>query len=67
MASDGLTTRGAVPGVIIAIQTYGDVVNFHPRLHTLVTDGVFGAIGWFYAFPQIDLRVLEQLFRHRTG
>jgi Putative transposase len=55
-----------VPGVIISIQTFGDLVNFHPHLHVLVTDGVFGPSGWFYAVPRIDLRVLEALFRHRV-
>ena len=56
----------AVPGIIIAIQTYGDLVNFHPHLHALVTDGAFGPTGWFVAFPKIDLYPLELLFRHRV-
>jgi len=56
----------AVPGIIIAIQTYGDLVNFHPHLHALVTDGVFTRAGWFVAFPKIDLSALERLFRHRV-
>ena len=29
------------PGIIIAIQPYGDRGNFHPHLHALVTDGTF--------------------------
>jgi hypothetical protein len=56
----------AVPGIIIAIQTYGDLVNFHPHLHALVTDGMFTSAGWFVAFPKIDLSTLERLFRHRV-
>ena len=56
----------AVPGIIIAIQTYGDLVNFHPHLHALVPDGVFTPSGWFVAFPKIDLSALERLFRHRV-
>lgn len=56
----------AVPGIIIAIQTYGDLVNFHPHLHALVTDGAFTPKGWFVAFPKIDLVVLEHFFRHRV-
>jgi hypothetical protein len=72
-AADALNTlfraackdRGVVPGIIIAIQTYGDLVNFHPHLHALVTDGVFTPTGWFVAFPTIDLYVLEQFFRQR--
>ena len=56
----------AVPGIIIAIQTYGDLVNFHPHLHALVTDGVFTLTGWFVAFPKVALYVLEHLLRHRV-
>ena len=55
-----------VPGIIIVIQTYGDLVNFHPHLHALVTDGIFTPTGWFVAFPKIDLYTLEHLFRHRV-
>jgi hypothetical protein len=50
----------------MVIQTYGDLVNFHPHLHALVTDGVFTPAGWFVAFPKIDLYSLEHLFRHRV-
>ena len=60
------TDPAAAPGIIIAIQTYGDLVNFHPHLHALVTDGVFTPTGWFMAFPKIDLYTLEHLFRHRV-
>ena len=28
-----------MPGVIAAIQTFGDRINFHPHLHFLVTEG----------------------------
>jgi len=56
----------AVLGIIIAIQTYGDLVNFHPHLHALVTDGAFSPSGWFVAFPKTDLYALEHLFRHNV-
>ena len=56
----------AVPEIIIAIQNYGDLVNVHPHLHALVTDGVFSPTGGFVAFPQIALCALEHLFRHRV-
>jgi hypothetical protein len=56
----------AVPGIIMVLQTYGDLANFHPHLHALVTDGVFTPKGWFVAFPKIALYVLEHFFRHRV-
>jgi len=36
-----LGTQKGQPGVIIAIQTFGDYLNFHPHLHILITDGAF--------------------------
>jgi hypothetical protein len=43
-----LNQKKAMPGVVVSIQTFGDLVNFHPHLHCLVTDGCFMANGWFY-------------------
>ena len=73
-AADALKTRFhaackdlmAVPGILIAIPTYGDLGNFHPHLHALVTDGALGPTGWFVAFPKSALYALELLFRHRV-
>ena len=31
----------AVPGACVAIQTFGDLLGFHPHLHILVSDGCF--------------------------
>lgn len=51
----------SVPGAILAIQTYGDRLNFHPHLHSVVSDiawdrsGAPASIGW----P--DSSVLTQL------
>ncbi len=56
----------AVPGVIVAIKTFGDLVNFHPHLHAIVSEGLFSANGWLYVVPSIDLKKLEQLFRHKV-
>jgi len=55
-----------VPGAVISIQTFGDLVNFHPHLHCLVTDGCFMANGWFHVLPEIDVKKLEDLFRHKV-
>jgi len=34
-----VTGSTLTPGVIAAIQTFGDRINFHPHLHFLVTEG----------------------------
>ena len=31
------------PGSIVAIQTFGDIINFHPHIHMLITDDTFGS------------------------
>ena len=52
--------------MIVAIQTFGDLVNIHPHLHAIVSDGLFAPNGWFYVLPKIDLKKLEELLRHRV-
>jgi len=36
-----LNRKEAMPEVVISVQTFGDLVNFHPHLHCLVTNGAF--------------------------
>ena len=43
----GLQDRRAVPGMVVSIQTYGDLANFQPHLHALVTAGVVNREGVF--------------------
>jgi CHAT domain-containing protein len=35
-----LRESDAVPGVVASIQTFGTLLNWHPHLHLVVTDGV---------------------------
>ena len=58
--------------MIIAIQTFGDYLNFHPHLHILITDGAFVGSHTFHALPQtywdrvadlLQARVLKFLLR----
>ncbi len=41
----------AIPGGIIAIQTFGQLLHFHPHIHGLVTDGAFAPDGRFLRLP----------------
>ena len=50
------------PGVIAAIQTFGDRINFHPHLHYLVTEGGVDKAGLFHKIPRIDDTRLEEIF-----
>ncbi|MEW6665471.1 MAG: transposase [Thermodesulfobacteriota bacterium] len=50
----------------MAIQTFGDFLNFNPHCHVLCTDGVFYGSGWFKAAPTLDTSTLEKIFQHRV-
>ena len=52
------------PGAVIAVQTYGEHINFNPHLHIIATDGCFDSDGNFIQtnFPQAA--DLESLFQH---
>jgi hypothetical protein len=39
-------------GVIAAIQTFGNKINFHPHLHFLVTEGGVDEAGLFHKVPR---------------
>jgi len=54
-----------LPGIVMAIHTFGEYMDFHPHLHALVADGLFIRDGLFHVMPQVSLEPLEQLFRAR--
>ena len=53
----------ALPGAIGFIQTAGELLNFHPHVHLLITDGVLEPDGSFERLPYPHCRQLERLFR----
>jgi hypothetical protein len=54
---------GARPGMILFVQTFGDLVNFNPHIHVLAADGAFDADGGFTVLPPLPRKVLEPWFR----
>jgi hypothetical protein len=58
-----LGNREVVPGLIVCVQTFGTVAQWHPHLHVLMTDGGFGREGRFVPLPAPDALVLEELWR----
>ena len=54
---------GARPAFIQFVQTFGDLLNFHPLVHVLAADGVFPADGTFVALPPIPETLLDRGFR----
>jgi len=51
------------PGLILFVQTFGDLVTFNPHIHVLAADGVFRPDGVFVALPALPAKLLEQGFR----
>ncbi|MBJ7259720.1 MAG: transposase [Chthoniobacterales bacterium] len=63
------TTLGlpdGITGVVMAIHTFGEYLDFHPHLHALVADGLFVDSGLFYVMPEASLAPMEELFRARV-
>jgi len=59
----GVVTGSALrPGVIAAVQTFGDRINFYPHLHFLVTEGGMDKAGLFHKIPRMDDSRLEEIF-----
>lgn len=54
---------GARPGLILFVQTFGDLANFNPHLHVLAADGAFLADGTFVALPAVPEELLAEGFR----
>jgi hypothetical protein len=61
-----VTEKEAVPGAVIAVQTFGDFLGFHPHLHILCTDGCFYGDGMFRVAPTFELKRLEEIFKHKV-
>ncbi|WP_321493336.1 transposase [uncultured Desulfobacter sp.] len=58
--------NSAVPGASIAVQTYGDFLNFNPHLHAIVSDGCFSKDGDFHMAPGFFLEDLEEIFQYEV-
>ncbi|MFM9971291.1 MAG: transposase zinc-binding domain-containing protein [Burkholderiales bacterium] len=42
---------GGREGLILFVQTFGDLVTFNPHIHVLAADGVFAEDGTFFVLP----------------
>ena len=51
----GLTGSALTAGVIAAIQTFGNRINFHPHLHFLVTEGGVDEAGIFHLILRMEI------------
>jgi hypothetical protein len=58
--------KEAVPGAVIAIQSFGDFLWFKTNLHVLGVDGCFYGKGMFRVVPRFHKKDLEKIFRHKV-
>jgi len=54
------------PGLVVCVHSFGNLLNFHPHLHVMATDGGFTPEGVFHPLPTMSLARIEELFRHRV-
>ena len=52
------------PGLVAAVQTFGDFLFWHPHVHVIATAGVFAADGTFHLAPTGGWQELRELWRH---
>ena len=62
----GVKYDDAIPGGVIAVQTFGDFQNFNPHLHIIATDGCFYGNGMFIKGPTPAANDLEDAFRREV-
>jgi hypothetical protein len=46
------------PGMVAGIQTFGELIHFHPHIHAIASDGAFTPDGAFLCLPKIDAQRL---------
>ena len=46
-------------GMVAAIQTFGELLHWHPHVHVLLTCGAFTPQGEFLELPELDLERLQ--------
>jgi len=54
------------PGMVAVVQTAGDMANWQPHLHALVSRGGWTAGGEWAPVPFVDEHSAELLFRHKV-
>jgi len=52
------------PGLVVAVQTFGDFLFWHPHVHVLAAAGVFAPNGDFHLAPAGGWQDLAELWRH---
>ena len=54
------------PGMVAVVQTSGDLGNWQPHLHAMVSRGGWSAEGEWEPVPYVDEHSAELVFRHKV-
>ena len=54
------------PAMIVGIQTFGDLINFHPHIHAIVPEGVFLESGKFINVSRIDPKCFFEKWENKV-
>ena len=54
------------PGMVGVVQTWGDMLDWHPHVHAIGTRGGWDAEGRFVPMPFVSTAAAEKLFRHKV-
>jgi hypothetical protein len=58
--------RPLLTGMVIAHQTFGDMLRWNPHFHAIVLEGGFDDEGTFFFIPFSGLHSMVEVFRHRV-
>jgi len=58
--------KGYMPGIILSIQSSGDLMVFNPHNHCIVSDGVFDVEGNFNSIEKMDSESAMIIFREKV-
>jgi hypothetical protein len=55
-----------LPGALAGIQTFGELIHWHPHIHALVSDGAFAPDGTFHPLPAVAVEPFRKLFAQKV-
>ncbi len=64
--SDEAAGRQLLTGMVIAHQTFGDMLRWNPHFHTIVLEGGFDDEGTLFYIPFSGLQSMVEVFRRRV-
>lgn len=56
----------AIPGAVVAIQTFGSLILWHPHIHAIISDGSFLPNGTFVPMPDMETAPFLKVWEHHV-